>query len=81
MKLLQELVDRYSSVNPPKTSIYKQLANYTSCSMILHGFTDQQTAVVVDCTCVMETVYYCIFSLYYEMSDMMQYCKMKVSFL
>ena len=57
MRLLQELVDRFSSVNPPKREIYKQLVNYTSCSVLLHGFTDPQTTADVDCAYVAEIVY------------------------
>ena len=52
MKLLQELVDRLRSVNPPK---HKFINNYTSCSVLLyyvHSFTDLQTSVDVDCTCI-----------------------------
>jgi len=55
MKLLQEFLDRFSSVNGNK--IYKQLVNYTSCSMVLYGFNDPQTTVDVDCACVAEIVY------------------------
>ena len=57
MKLLQELVDRFSSVNPPE---HKFTNNYTSCSMLLHyvyGFTDPQTTLDVDCACAAEMVY------------------------
>ena len=47
MKLLQELVDQFSSTNPPK---HKFTNNFTSCSMLdlLHyvdGFTGPQTTV------------------------------------
>jgi len=47
MKLLQEIVDQFSSVKPPKR---KFTNSYTSCSMLLHygyGFTDPQTIVDV----------------------------------
>ena len=57
MKLLQELVDRFKAVNPPKRSFAN---NYTSCSMLLHcvhSFTDPQTRVDMDCACVAEIVY------------------------
>ena len=60
MKLLQELVDWFSSVNPQKD---KFTNNYTSLSMLLHyvhSFTDPQTTVnvwITDCACDTETVY------------------------
>jgi len=60
MKLLQELVDRFSSVNHPKL---KFTNNYSSCSILLHyihGFRDSRTTVdvwITDCTCVAQIVY------------------------
>ena len=57
MKLLQELVDRLSSVNSPK---YKFINNYTSFTILLryvHGFTDLQTTADVDSACIVEIVY------------------------
>jgi len=58
MKLVQEPVDWFSSVNPPK---HKFTNNYTSCSILLHyvhGLTDPQIAVDVDCACVAGIVYW-----------------------
>ena len=52
MKLLQELENRLSSLNPRKRQFTN---NYTPCSMLLHyvhGFTDPQITVDVDCACV-----------------------------
>ena len=54
MKLLQQLVDRFSSVNPSKC---KFTNNYTSCSMLLHcvhSVSDPQITADVDCVYIME---------------------------
>jgi len=54
IKLLPEIVDRFSFVNPQNVN----LQTISELHFQLHGFTDPQTAVDVDCACVAEIVYW-----------------------